>query len=69
MNSAASWLCEVANRADFQRVVIPLQINKLDAVIGLAAGSNGVWAVVAGGAVQVAVTLGQPVQSLVLLVS
>jgi len=58
----------VAYRAGLQSIVSALQIQKLDAVIGLASGRNSMGAVMAARAINTAMLLGEAVQRLILLV-
>ncbi len=57
--------CEMADRAFGQAAGVPLELNKLDGIVGFAAGGNGVGAVVAAFAVDAAHARGQLVKRVV----
>lgn len=65
--SAAGGLRQVANGALVQRAGVALQVDHLDRIARLGAGSNGVRAVMAGFTVQPTVPGGVTIQDIVLL--
>ena len=58
----------MADRARVQRSRIALQRDELDLIVGLAAGRDGVRAVVARGAVEPAVLPGHSIERVVLII-
>lgn len=58
----------MANTALLQCAAVSLQLDEFNLIIGLGAGSNGMRAVVAGGAVKTTMILGHAVKGLILIV-
>ena len=56
MLEPASWLSGVTDSALTQRTSLPLQFNKLDRIVGLSAGGNGMRAVMSGFAIHPSMT-------------
>ena len=65
----AAWLRGMANRALAQRAWSSLQSDKLDGIVGLGTGCDGVCAVVAALTIETAMPGGKAIERLVLCVT